>query len=281
MTPVRLPERGGSFGSMQNFKTGALYYLPSKMFFNATIENSLRLETNVLQTTKRNHSDMVYRVLPNVTLGYALNRSTRVSSNYFFFRDQYMDNSNLLSRNIHSVGMRIDKDLLVTPKGSITAGFFARELFITNFQALQDLIPSVTAVKRVGSNGAIYGSVLGQLRWRKVFANFQEGDMFYSFGGVYRTPKWTFLADTTVIDNFGKPALRGGVANNHVIVMTLEAGRKVSSKLPLTAFVRAEPIFNIGQEKRTGFAGVNFRIFGGLRTEFSKPAIFPVKLGSG
>jgi len=281
LTPVTLPERGSAFGSMQSFKTNALYYLPSKMFLNATVENSLRLETNVLQTQKRNHLDMIYRVLPNVTLGYAINRTTRVAMNYFFFRDQYMSNASLLSRNIHSVGFRGDKDFIISPKTTVTTSFFARELFISEFDELSDLLPSVTVVRRVGRGGAIYGSALGQIRFRDVFSRFQEGDTFFSMGAVYRTPRWTLVADNTVINNYGVPALRGGVSNNTAIVTTLEAGRKISQRLPLTAFIRAEPIYNIGQASRAGFAGVNFRLFGGIRTEISKPAIFPVALRSG
>jgi hypothetical protein len=63
--------------------------------------------------------------------------------------------------------------------------------------------------------------------------------------------------------------------------MSMEAARKVSSRLPVVAFVRAQPIFNIGQQYRTGYSNFNFRLFGGIRAEVSKPAIFPVKLHSG
>ena len=278
LTPVKLPERGAAFAPMQNFKTSALYHLPARMYLNATVENTLRLETNVLQTHKRYHSDMIYRVLPNVTMGYAFTKTTRVAANYFMFRDQYMANNHLLSRTIHSVGFRADHDFLLTPRTTLTTSLMARELFITRAEELNDIIPSVTVVHRVGNAGIVYGSVLGQLRWTDVLGKFQEGDQFYSVGGVYRTPKWTFIADTTLVDNFGNRNLRGGAQSNHVIVTTLEAGRKISSRLPLTAFVRAEPIFNIGNNKRVGFSGVNFRIFGGIRAEISKPAIFPVRL---
>lgn len=279
LTPVKLPERSRAFGDFQSFKMGMLYKLPARMFFNTTCENSLRLETNVLQTHNRNHADMIYRVLPNVTLGYALTKQTRVSANYFFFRDQYMDNSNFLSRNVHSVGMQGNHDFIISPRTTITTGVLWRELFITRNPDLNDLIPQAQVVRRVGERGAIYGGVMGQFRFQHVFGVFQEADQFYSFGAVYRTPKWTLLADNTLITNFGKRHLRGG-DNNQVIVMTLEAGRKISSRLPLTAFVRAEPIFNMGDWKRTGFGGVNVRIFGGIRAEINKPAIFPVHIKS-
>lgn len=281
LTPVKLPERQSAFGNMQSVRTNLLYYLPPKMFFSAQIENSLRLETNAFQTSSHNKPDMVYRILPNVTLGYAPTPTTRVAANYFFFRDQYTVHARTLSRNFHSVGFRGDKDFILSPKDTLTASFFARELFISDFEEFSDLLPSLTYVHRLTPTTALYGSAVGQLRWRDVFGNWQEGDTFFSIGSVHRTPTWELLFDTTLVDNYGRPALRNGVANNHVMIVSLQAGRKISQRLPLTAFVRAEPIFNIGQENRQGFAGVNFRLFGGIRADFNKPAIFPVSLNSG
>ncbi|MBY0357371.1 MAG: hypothetical protein K2W82_05155 [Candidatus Obscuribacterales bacterium] len=277
LAPVRLPERTTAISRIEGFKTGIFYKLPSKLFVTGTCENSLRIETNVLQTLTRNRADMIYRVLPNITVGYALNPRTRVSSNYFFLRDQYTRNSHFLSRNIHSIGFRIDRDLYVGPKTTVTASFFARELLLSRSQALNDLLPSIQVVRRVGRNTAIYGGVLGQIRFRNVLGKFQEGDQFYSFGAVKRTPKWTFLADNTFITNFGNRTLRFG-PNNQVFVVTLEAARKIHPVLPMVAFFRTEPIFNIGANQATGFAGVNVRVFGGLRLEFAKPPIFPLKL---
>jgi hypothetical protein len=85
LTPVRLPERTSAFNGLDSFKSQALYKLPGRVFFNASVENSLRFEANTFQTNRHYLSDMVYRVLPNVTLGYALDKKTRVSANYFFF----------------------------------------------------------------------------------------------------------------------------------------------------------------------------------------------------
>lgn len=274
LTPVRLPARGNIFDA---FKAGALYNLPARMFFNASVENTIRLETNVFQTLKGNRADGIYRVLPNCTLGYALGRRTRVSANYFFLRDTYFRN-HILNRNIHSVGFRVDQDFPINAKASGTVGFFARELFITDQPELNDLIPSVVIVRRAGSKGIIYGSVLGQVRFRKVLGRYQEFDQFYSIGGVYRSRPWVFTGDLTFISNFGKRALRFG-PNNYNFILTLEAGRQIVSQLPMTAFVRVEPIFNIGANQAQGFAGVNVRVFGGIRAEISKPAIFPIKFG--
>lgn len=279
LTPVRLPEKDNEFSTMQTFRTNALYKLPAKVFFNASVENSLRLETNVFQTQHNNQADMVYRVLPDVTLGYAFNKTTRVAANYFMFHDLYADHGSSLSRTVHSVGMRADKDFYINPRTIFTASVMNRNLFISRIPTVNDTLPSVSITRRVGENAAVYGSVLGQIRMRDFLGGrFQEGDQFYSMGAVYRDTKWVASADATLIDNFGVGRLRFGPNSNHLIVLTMEGGRRLSQKIPITAFVRAQPIFNIGQEKRAGFAGFNFRLFGGLRMEVSKPALFPEKL---
>lgn len=284
LTPVRLPERTSAFNGLDSFKSQALYKLPGRVFFNASVENSLRFEANTFQTNRHYLSDMVYRVLPNVTLGYALDKKTRVSANYFFFRDQYTLRNNALSRNIHSIGGRIDRDVKINDKTNVTFGLMPRVLFINTVNSPQvlfnDLIPSAVISRRVGQSGLIYGSVMGQVRWHGIASGFQEFDQFYSFGGAWRKGPWNFLIDNTLVTNFGNRRLRFG-PNNQVIITTLEAGRRLHPRLPITAFVRAEPIYNIGANTTPGYAGFNFRIFGGLRAEVAKPPIFPIKLKHG
>ncbi len=275
LAPVKLPERTSANFQTNQFQTGLLYKLPARMFFLSSTENSLRCETNVLQTLHRNRADMIYRCLPNVTVGYALTKTTRVAANYFYLRDQYTRNSHFLSRNIHSIGFQINQDIPISPKTNVTLGFMGRQLLLSRFQPLSDLLPSVQVTRRVGSRGVIYGGVLGQIRFRNTLGKFQEGDQFYNVGGIYRTPRWQFLWDNTFITNFGNRKLRFG-PNNQNMIMTLQADYRVSPKLPLIAFVRAEPIFNIGANQAIGFAGFNFRIFGGLRVDLSKAPVFPV-----
>ena len=271
LTPVNLPERGNALDS---FKAQTLYHLPARLFLYANCENTLRLETNVLQTLKRNRADMIYRVLPNITLGWAFTPRTRFAWNYFFLRDTYTKDY-FLDRNMQSVGFRLDHDIPVGEKATLTTGIFTRELFITHSGPLNDLIPSVVLTRRVGFHGVVYGSILGQFRFRNVLQRYQEMDQFYSVGGAYRKGLWYLSGDFTTITNFGKRRLRGG-HNNQNFILTLEAGRQMGRRLPVTAFIRLEPIFNTGANSSTGFAGVNIRVFGGLRVEVAKPAIFPV-----
>lgn len=83
LTPIKIPERAAAFSTIDSYKARMLYKLPARMFFSGTCENSLRLETNVFQTSRNPQADAVYRVLPNLTVGYAMTRRTRVSSNFF------------------------------------------------------------------------------------------------------------------------------------------------------------------------------------------------------
>ena len=278
LAPVKLPERTSAITNFDQFQTGLLYKLPAKMFFQGSVENSLRLETNVFQTSRNARQDMIYRILPNATIGYALNKRTRVSGNYFFLRDQYTQNAHNLSRNIHSFSVQGSHDIPLGEKTTLTLNMAGRQLLLSRGQPLSDLLPGVQLVRRVGSRGIVYGGILGQIRFRNTLGKFQEGDTFYSAGAMYRTPRWLFLWDNTFVTNFGVRKLRQG-PNNQNMIMTLEADYKISPKLPVVAFFRAEPIFNTGAGSAVGFAGVNVRIYGGLRLEMNKPALFPVKLG--
>lgn len=282
LSPVSLPRRNPSFNRMEGFQGSLLHTLPPKMFFSVFVDNSLRLETNVFQTKNNARSDMIYRVLPNTVLGYALTRSTRISANYFFLRDQYTKYANPLDRNFHSVGFQIDQDLYNKNRTLVTLGFFGRALFTTpdefSAQFFNDLIPSLTVTRQVGYSTKLYAAILGQIRFREMMSHFQEGDQFYSFGAVHNKGRWTFLGDFTLNNNFGNSTLRQG-ENNQVIILTEEiAYRLPKIKLPIEPYVRAQQIFNMGAQNSPGYAGVNTRVFGGIRAWIAKPVIYPVRL---
>ena len=154
LTPVRLPNRAPSYDRFESLKAQVMYRLPGRMFFSAVVDNSLRLETNVFQTANHHRADMVYRILPNTTLGYALTRTTRVSTNYFFLRDQYTHYNKALSRNFHSVGFQIDQDIPNKSNYNITLGFLGRALFVTpdsfSDAFFNDLLPQITVSRIVG-----------------------------------------------------------------------------------------------------------------------------------
>lgn len=284
LTPVKIPGRGGGqFGQFENFRATALYRLPGRLFFSNTMENSLRFESNIFQTNRKQKQDGIYRLLPNTTIGWAFTKKLRASVNHFYLQDQYFDKSGLLTRYINSVGPQVNYDVPLGQRGNITLGAFWRHLFISTRNQpgvyFNDILPSVVMSRRFGQGGVGYFSTVGQIRFREVFSQFQEGDQFYSAGGLWRKGKWTLWGDTTLVTNFGNSRLRGG-RNNQVIILTLQAARRLHSVIPVSAFVRCEPIFNMGAKGDPGFSGVNVRIFGGILTEFNKAPIFPIKLKS-
>lgn len=282
LTPVSLPRRNPSFNRMEGLQGTFVHSLPSKMFFNVFVDNSLRLETNVYQTKNHYRQDMIYRVLPNTVLGWALTRKTRVSANYFFLRDQYTKYANPLDRNFHSVGGQIDHDFYTSNKWQVTGSFFARALFTTpdefSSQFFNDLLPSVSVLRYAGMNTRLYGTVMGQIRFREVLSRFQEGDQFYSFGAIHNKNRWQFLGDFTLNNNFGNSNLRQG-HNNQVIILTEEvAYRLPKMPIPIEPYIRCQQIFNMGANSSPGYAGINTRVFGGIRAWVAKPVIYPVKL---
>ncbi|MGD9680679.1 MAG: hypothetical protein AB7W16_05790 [Candidatus Obscuribacterales bacterium] len=284
LTPVSLPRRSPNFNRLDSFEAGVLYRLPTRLFFSSTVENSLRAETNIFQTERNATTDMIYRVLPNTTLGYALTRTTRVACNYFFLRDQYTEFNKPLSRNFHSVGFILSQDIPNRSKYNINLNFMSRGLFATmdylDESFFNDLLPQLGISRPVSNrfgNGVVYLNILGQIRFREVLSKFQEGDQFYSLGYVHWRGPWQFLFDTTLNNNFGSKRLRLG-NDNQVFILTQEIARRVHPRINLQTFVRSQEIYNMGASSSPGYAGFNYRIFGGLRFQVSKAPIFPVRM---
>lgn len=284
LTPVSLPRRSPNFNRLDSFEAGVLYRLPTRLFFSSTVENSLRAETNIFQTERDATTDMIYRVLPNTTLGYALTRTTRVACNYFFLRDQYTEFNRPLSRNFHSVGFILSQDIPNRSKYNVNLNFMSRGLFATmdylDESFFNDLLPQLSVSRPVSNrfgNGVLYLNILGQIRFREVLSKFQEGDQFYSLGYVHWRGPWQFLFDTTLNNNFGSKRLRLG-NDNQVFILTQEIARRVHPRFNLQTFVRSQEIYNMGASSSPGYAGFNYRIFGGLRFQVSKAPIFPVRM---
>lgn len=295
LVPTNIPRRTPAFNNFSGAHMNLLYRLPSKLFFSSVIENSIRLETNVFQTSPKESSDMIYRVFPNTTIGYEIAKNTQIYSNYFFLRDQYTAFSPLLNRNFHSIGFGINRNIpLSKNRGTVILGLQGRGLFATldKFPGsfFNDYLPSVTYQKGFANGQIFYASVFGQLRFREMCARFQEGDIFYTLGHIYRRGGWAFLNNFTLASNFGSQKIRQG-PDTQIIILEHELSRQVSRRFPwLQTFIRAQEIFNMGAGNvpftpgaldnavYPGFSGVNCRVFAGVRTTFFKPVLETPKL---
>ena len=291
----------------ENLQLRILQKLPSRFYFNSTVETSFRDETNPFQFPKKEslmrqlpqpaiwrllsytqqaqlydvvglvaRNDMCYRVLPNVTGGWTFTPRTRVYGNYFMIRDALM---HLMRLNtvIHSIGMGIQQDIPVTSRGNLQAEFQFRELYQLHQQSVFDFLPGLTLSYVLTPRIVLFGNALFQLRGKAFFqAPVKEMDPFFTWGGLYQKNGWTFSASTTLVQNFRMP-FRGDSTipvNNYSFISDFEISRRVIKQLPgLQAFLRAEPIWNFHGKDKPGLSGMDFRLFWGLRMAFAKPAL--------
>lgn len=294
-----------SFG--ENLQLRVLQRLPSQLYFSSSIEVTGRWESNPFQfPTKRKllsqlpqpnifrtlsttqqaaiydiigltgRSQGVFRALPNVSGGWTLTPHTRLFTNYFMIRDQ-LSHSNRLNTVIHSYAVGLQQDMPIGTKGSLQFEFQGRELWQLHQQSVFDFLPGLTLSYIVTPRMVAFVNALVQMRGKAPFqAPKKEIDPFYTWGLLYQKNGWTFSASTTFVQNFREP-FRGNATirrNNYVMISDFEVARRILKEYPgLQAFVRAEPIWNGHSHATPGLAGVDFRLFAGMRFAMAKPAL--------
>lgn len=294
-----------SFG--ENLQLRILQRLPSRLYFSSSVEVTGRWESNPFQfPTKRKllsqlpppptfrvlstqqqaaiydiigltgRSQGVFRALPNVSGGWTLTPHTRLFTNYFMIRD-HLSHSNRLNTVIHSYAVGLQQDVPIGTKGSLQFEFQGRELWQLHQQSVFDFLPGMTLSYIVTPRMVAFVNALVQMRGKAPFqAPKKEIDPFYTWGLLYQKNGWTFSASTTFVQNFREP-FRGNATirrNNYVMISDFEVARRVLKEYPgLQAFVRAEPIWNGHSHATPGLAGVDFRLFAGMRFAMAKPAL--------
>lgn len=291
----------------ENLQLRVLQKLPARFYFTSSVETSFRYETNVFQFPKKSRllhqlpppqtiqrlsatdrltisnilalssrEDTVFRVLPNVTGGFAITPRTRVFSNYFLIRDSLFDNTRL-NTTIQSVSGGVQHDFPLGQRANLQAEMQFRDLFQSHQQPVFDFLPGLTLSYVATPRTVLFVNALLQMRGKKYFqAPTKEIDPFYTWGFLHQRGGWSFSASTTFVQNFREP-FRGNATipiNNYAFICDFEIARRLFRQLPgLQAFVRAEPIFNFHSNERPGLAGTDFRLFYGLRMAASKPAL--------
>ena len=302
-----LPTVQNRLSFAENLQLRILQKLPSRLYFNGTCEVSGRYETNPFQFPKKealirqlpppaifrqlnafqqaqiydiiglaSNDDVVFRVLPNATVGWTLTPHTRLYGNYFMIRDQLARNVRL-NTVIHSIGMGLQHDIPITSRGNLQAEIQWRELYQLHQACVFDYLPGLTASYVLTPRMVLFANALLQLRGKRPFqAPTKEIDPFYTWGALYQRNGWSFSASTTFVQNFRQPFRRNATipVNNYSFISDFEISRRVIKQLPgLQAFIRAEPIWNFHSGNRPGLSGMDFRLFGGLRIAMAKPAL--------
>jgi hypothetical protein len=251
--------------------------LPERLWFNVTTEVTQRLETNVFFTNQNRYDDYVFRVLPNVSLGYNILERTSVYCNYFVIKDVYAKHGNRLTfPTTQSLALGFRQEVPMGRRTSMQLDFQARELWQTAHLHQADLIPGITLTHIARPDTVLFGNVQLQMRGGEYFvAPTREIDPFYTLGFVYRKGQWVFSATDTFVTNFRSPPFNGSIPrqSNVSMIADFELSHPISKKIPATvAFLRAEPIWNWESNGVPGLSGFDFRFFSGIRIAFGKPS---------
>lgn len=275
VTPFGLTEERGGLLS-PDLKFNILQRLPERLWYNVNTEVTNRLETNVFFTKRNHREDYVFRVLPNITLGYNVLKRTSIYCNYFVIKDVFAYHTSLTFPTTMSLSLGFRQDIPLGRKTSAQIDFQARELWQTSHLRQADLIPSISLTHFLNPKTVLFANVLLQMRGREYFvAPTRELDPFYTVGGLYRMGQWTFVASNTFVTNYRSPPFTGSIPaqGNFSMISDYEISHPIAKKTPwAVAFVRAEPVWNWNSNNAPGLSGFDFRLFGGLRVAFAKQA---------
>lgn len=304
---VPLPQGEQRMSYAQNLQFRALDKLPSRFYLNATCETSFRGETNPFQyPTKRQFikrflppppvfrtllagqqasllshleavgaNNMVFRVMPNITAGWALTPKTRILGNYFLIRDQ-LNHSPQLNTTIQSLAYGVQHDTPIGRRANLQTEFQVRSMYQQNIIPVYDFLPSVTLSYMLTPRTIVFANTLLQLRGKDYYQCNREISPFYSFGGLYSRGAWAFSTNATLVQNFREMFGRNAPIqqDNYSWICTFEIAKRLFKQMPgVQAFVRAEPIYNFKSHDTPGLAGMDFRMYAGVRVAISKPPL--------
>jgi hypothetical protein len=241
-----------------------------------TPATSLRWEQTSQQLAIVNREDRIFRVLPNVTAGFAITPRTRVFANYFMIRDSLWDNTRL-NTTIQSLAYGVQKDIPIGQRANLQLEMQARSLFQAHQEPLFDFLPGITFSMVATPRTVLFVNALAQMRGKFYMqAPTRELDPFYTWGALHQRGGWSFSASTTFVQNFREPfASNASIPiNNYSFISDFEVARRLFRQLPgLQAFIRAEPIWNMEAHNRFGLSGTDFRLYTGIRMSLTKPAL--------
>lgn len=256
-------------------RPGYSYYLlqklPPKLWLNASVEASQRLETNVFFTRDNHKQDYVFRAQPNITLGYKILPRTSIYANWFLIKDVFADHGNLTYPTFQSVSGGLQHDIPIKSRTNLQLNYQIRELWQDAGLRQADMIPGATLTHAFSPKFIGFANLQLQMRSRNIFQGpTREIDPFYTIGALYRWKSWTFVATDTFVSNYRQPDAIPS-QSNLAMIADFEVARPITKKIPsLVAFVRAEPIWNWNSNSVPGLSGFDFRLFSGLRWTVSK-----------
>ncbi|MBS1989119.1 MAG: hypothetical protein JSS83_01305 [Cyanobacteria bacterium SZAS LIN-3] len=278
---AQLLERANAY---PGFKLRLFQKLPANLWINGSTEVNQRLDTNVFLKYKEPQPDYVFRVAPNLTVGYNPRRfnNTGVYAQYFVIKDVYtVHYKQLTPPTTQSIAMGLrhtQYPKLFKNRVQFVYDIQARELFQSRGLRQADLTPSFSATWFATPKLTLFSSTTLQMRSGQLFGGPQrEMDPFYTVGGYYRSAngKWLFSVTDTFVTNFREPHFKYSIPKqgNVNMIADFEIDRTIGNIPGLQAFIRAEPVWNWRSNNVTGLSGFDFRLYSGLRLSFYKPPL--------
>jgi len=261
------------------FKLRLWQKFPTRMWVQGSTEVTQRLDTNVFLNYKKPQPDYVFRVAPNMTVGYNILDQTSVYAQYFVIKDDYtVHHEPLTNPTTQSVAVGLRHYLPPMFKGRVSTylDVQARELFQSRGLRQSDINPSVNIQYFTTQHLSFFGSVTLQCRGSQPFTGAQrELDTFYALSMYYRRGPWQASISNSFVTNLREPFFTYSVpAHGNVNMITdFELDRQIGKIQGLQVFVRAEPVFNWRSANAVGLSGFDFRLYSGVRVSFYKPSL--------
>jgi hypothetical protein len=301
---IPLPASLQRTSSLERVQYNLYRRLPQRLYFNVNVETSFRFETNPYQYPKKRillsqfqsetagdaltddqltaensalakvgNRNAGFRVVPNITVGWALTPYTSVYGNYFLLRDVLLRNHDL-STTAQSLSYGLQRRINLTRGTQLTVDGQFREYYQTHTQPVFDFLPNMTLAQTITPRISAFLSAMLQLRGKRYFqAPTKEIDPFYTFGYFYQRGLWTYTNSGTLVQNFRQPFGHNATipVDSYSIILDFEIARRLSRRYSaVQTFVRAEPIYNLHSQNRPGLAGTDFRLYWGVRVAFGK-----------
>jgi len=274
--------------------------LPAKLYFNASLDNSYRLETNPFQvkagTPGLTQGTSALRIQTQSTVGWAFTPKTRLSVGSFMLRDEFHDRSPYkLDSTIFSLSTAVEHDWVQSDKWQLSSQVALRQLYLPKDRGRGSILPSVTGVRQLGQRGWTYANAAFDIGGTHHPFNTPDNlTQLYTWGAGYQFPvnthhHWqqplsgvTAFITTSYAVNHSIQRSRNQTPTSQSIVVSAEVAKPVKPRWPVLVYLRAEPIFNFGTEQLDpiGKSGINFRLFTGIRTHLNKAPLSLVNLSS-
>lgn len=290
MPTTELPTPPGSRASyFRPWAPGWTYNLPSRLWWNSSIETAQRYDCNVFQTKSGYISDYSFRVQPRVQVGWRFNNHFEPYAEYFVIKDVHTEATNFNPPTSQSVAGGVKGALWASfnpdDKGlhkTLSYDMRFREWWFNSHQRQYDLLPTLiyehVLRHKSKTNHTKYDlRAMLQIDQRKTrdSGTTHELDPFFSARIVHVKGKWVGSAGVTVALDYPTytgtdPKLKTGA-----VIGTIDISRQIPRHPHFYGFVQGQPIWNFSDQNVPGYSGFNFRLFSGVRMIFDRSPVTP------